>query len=81
MVTEAKDAVRFLSSTRGRLMMARALHYGIKELSKVEGVHREVSDIADMQYLKDELFNFPTELLEPSLVTSPCGTCNDKAVD
>ena len=66
MVTEAKDAVRFLSSTRGRLMMARALHYGIKELSKVEGVHREVSDIADMQYLKDELFNFPVEILEPS---------------
>ena len=81
MVTETKDAVKLLSSTRGRLMMARALHYGIKELSKVEGVHREVSDMADMQYLKDELFNFPTEILEPSLATSPCGTCNDKAVD
>ena len=81
MVTETKDAVKFLSSTRGRLMMARALHYGIKELSKVEGVHREVSDMADMQYLKDELFNFPTEILEPSLATSPCGTCNNKAVD
>ena len=81
MVTETEDAIKFLSSTRGRLMVARALHYGIKELSKVEGVHREVSDIADMQYLKDELFNFATELLEPSLATSPCGTCNDKAVD
>jgi hypothetical protein len=46
--------------------MARALHYGIKELSKVEGVHREVSDIADMQYLMDELFNLPVEILEPS---------------
>ena len=80
MVTETKDAVKLLSSTRGRLMMARALHYGIKELSKVEGVHREVNDMADMQYLKDELFNFPTEILEPSLATSPCGTCNDKAV-
>ena len=61
MVTRARV---FLSSMRGRLMMARALHYGIKELSKVEGVHREVSDIADMQYLKDELFNFPVEILE-----------------
>lgn len=81
MVTETEDAIKFLSSTRGRLMVARALHYGIKELGKVEGVHREVSDIADMQYLKDELFNFATELLEPSLATSPCGTCNDKAVD
>ena len=66
MVTETNDAVRFLSSMRGRLMMARALHYGIKELSKVEGVHRESSDIADMQYLKDELFNFPVEILEVS---------------
>ena len=55
MVTETEGAVGFLLSMRGRLMMARALHYGIKELSKVEGVHREVSDIADMQYLKDEL--------------------------
>tara|TARA_Y100000310_G_scaffold290346_1_gene317465 strand:+ start:1509 stop:1724 length:216 start_codon:yes stop_codon:yes gene_type:complete len=68
MVTETEDAVRFLSSTRGRLMMARALHYGIKELSKVEGVHRENGDIADMQYLKDELFNFPVEILEPSKI-------------
>ena len=66
MVTETEGAVGFLLSMRGRLMMARALHYGIKELSKVEGVHREVSDIADMQYLKDELFNFPVEILEIS---------------
>ena len=66
MVTETENAVQFLSSMRGRLMMARALHYGIMELSRVEGAHREVSDIADMQYLKDELFNFPVEILEPS---------------
>ena len=67
MVTDTEGAVQFLSSMRGRLMMARALHYGIKELNKVEGVHREVSDIADMQYLKDELFNFPVEILEASI--------------
>ena len=66
MVTETEDAVGFLMSMRGRLMMARALHYGIKELSKVEGVHKEVSDIADMQYLKNKLFNFPVEILEIS---------------
>jgi len=66
MVTETEGAVGFLLSVRGRLMMARALHYGIKELSKVEGVRREASDIADMQYLKDELFNFPVKILEPS---------------
>ena len=66
MITETENAVQFLSSLRGKLMMARALHYGIKELSKVESVHREVSDIADMQYLKDELFNFPAEILEVS---------------
>ena len=68
MVTETDElfAIEFLLSMRGRLMMARALHYGIKELNKVEGVHREVSDIADMQYLKDKLFNFPVEILEVS---------------
>jgi len=66
MVTETESAVGFLMSMRGRLMMARALHYGIKELSKVEGVHKEVSDIADMQYLKNELFDFPVKILEIS---------------
>ena len=66
MVTETEGALGFLMSMRGRLMMARALHYGIEELSKVEGIHREVSDIADMQYLKDSLFDFPVEILEPS---------------
>ena len=68
MVTETDElfAIEFLLSMRGRLMMARALHYGIKELSKVEGVHKEVSDIADMQYLKNKLFNFPVEILEIS---------------
>ena len=70
MVTETEDALGFLMSMRGRLMMARALHYGIKELNKVEGVHREVSDIADMQYLKDTIFplyfdiDLPQEVLD-----------------
>ena len=70
MVTETEGAIGFLSSMRGRLMMARALHYGIKELNKVEGVHREVSDIADMQYLKDTIFplyfdiDLPQEVLD-----------------
>ena len=70
MVTETDGAVKFLLSVRGRLMVGRALHYGIEELSKVEGVYREVSDIADMQYLKDNLFDFPVEILEPSEVTN-----------
>ena len=68
MAIETEDAVRFLSSIRGRLMMARALHYGIKELSKVEDIYRENSDIADMKYLKDALFDFPVEILEPSKI-------------
>ena len=67
MVTDTEGAVQFLSSMRGKVIMARALYHGIKELSKVKGVRREVSDIADMQYLKDELFNFPVEILEASI--------------
>jgi hypothetical protein len=60
--TKAHDhdhAVKFLGSMRGRLIMSQALYYAIKQLDSVEGVQKEVSNIDDMKFLRDELFNFP----------------------
>lgn len=60
---EVDEAVQFaIASIRGRYIISQALHYGIQELSKVPSPHKEVSNIADMRYLKDTLFPFPEEL-------------------
>ena len=56
------EALQFALNIRGRYILSQALHYGIQELSKVPSPHKEVSNIADMQYLKDTLFPFPEEL-------------------
>jgi len=55
-VQVAKDAIEFRESPRGRFIMAQALYYGIKKLTEVEGIMREVSNICDMQYLLDTLY-------------------------
>ena len=53
---------QFLSTPRGRNIEANALFFGIRELSKVEGVNREYSDIDDMLFLANSIFRFPVEL-------------------
>jgi len=50
------DARVFQASHRGTFIQAQALYYAIQKLSEVEGVMREVSNIADMQFLLDELY-------------------------
>jgi len=59
---EHDRAVEFLGSLRGRYIMAQALHYAIEALDSVEGVHKEVSNLDDMRYIRDELFNFPIQI-------------------
>ena len=51
-----KDTIEFAQSPRGKFIQAQALYYGIKQLSTVEGVMREVSNICDMKYLLDVLY-------------------------
>ena len=53
---------QFLSTPRGRYIVAKALFFGIRELSKVEGVNRAYSDIDDMLFLANSIFRFPVEL-------------------
>ena len=58
-----KNELRFLSSFRGRYIVGQALYYAIQVMESVEPeVHQEKSDISDMKYLRDELFNFPEEM-------------------
>ena len=58
------EALQFALGIRGRYIIAQALNHGIEELSKVPSPYKEVSNIADMQYLKETLFIFPDVLFE-----------------
>jgi hypothetical protein len=65
MTVKTREAIEFLQSMRGRLIMAQALHYGIHALKAVEPeVMQEKSNISDMEYLRDTLFDFPAELFD-----------------
>ena len=57
------NALNFLSSFRGRYIVGQALYYAIQVMESVEPEYmQEKSNISDMRYLKNELFNFPDEL-------------------
>ena len=61
------DAIEFLMSGRGKYIMAQALHYGIKSLESVEPeIMQEKSNIEDMKYLRDNLFNYPDIMFDPA---------------
>jgi len=53
---EEEKAVEFLSSMRGKLIINRALYIAMQAMEAVEDAHKEISDIADMEYLRNTLF-------------------------
>jgi len=55
-VRKQMSAIEFLGSARGRLVMSKALYLAIKTLNKTKGAKREISTIADMQFMMDNLF-------------------------
>ena len=59
-----KETMEFANSPRGNFIMAKALYLGIQKLAEIQGVHREVSDICDMQYLLDALHPGMKTLME-----------------
>ena len=59
--TARQRALKLLNSLRGRYIISQALHYGIQELDKLPVPYREVSNLNDMQYLREVLFNFPVD--------------------
>ena len=46
----------FFTSTRGQYIVGQALHIAIMALESIESPHKEVSNISDMKYIRDELF-------------------------
>jgi len=50
------DAIQLVQSPRGQYILSQALVVAIDTMSKVEPPHREVSNIADMQFILDHLF-------------------------
>ena len=58
-----ENALNFLSSFRGRYIIGQALYYAIEAMESVQPEYlQEKSNISDMKYLRDELFNFPKEM-------------------
>ena len=76
------DAENFATGMRGGYIIAQALHYAIEALSQVPTPYREVSNIQDMEYLRDTIYQFPispeAKITEVESLTANkvCG-CND----
>ena len=63
----------FFTSTRGQYIVGQALHIAIMALESIESPHKEVSNISDMKFIKEELFPMysalQTESQQPSFLT------------
>ena len=58
MSNNEQKALQFLGSMRGQYIMGQALEIAIESMESVEPEHRrEVSNIQDMKFLRDNLFN------------------------
>jgi len=57
----------FINSNRGHYILAQALVIAIKELDKVDGAMKEVSNMQDMQYLLDNYFDVYQHVLKLDL--------------
>lgn len=63
--TMPKEALDFLFSTRGQLIVSQALYHALKAMGSVEPeIMQEKSNMADMQYLRDTLFRWPDEAFD-----------------
>ena len=51
-----KMALELLGSFRGHYIISQALSIAIRQLNKVKGVHKELSNIQDMEMLYEEIF-------------------------
>ena len=58
-----EEARRLVNSTRGYLLISRSIQIAIDKLNEVDYPLREDSDIADLQFLRDYIFDFPVEVI------------------
>jgi hypothetical protein len=57
-MTKEQEAIEFLGSVRGQYIMGQALQLAIESLESVEPeVMRELSNISDMAFIRDNLFS------------------------
>lgn len=54
---ERTRAFEFVNSLRGHYLMGRAIYTLLEQLESVEQPYKEVSDIQDLKYIKDLLFD------------------------
>ena len=59
--TMDNKAAEFATSIRGGYIVAQALHYAIQAMELVPMPYREVSNIDDMKYLKENIYAFPIQ--------------------
>ena len=58
---DRKEAIEFAGSPRGVYIISQALSVAIETMMKTEKPYQETSNIADMQFLRDYLFDtFPS---------------------
>jgi hypothetical protein len=53
------EAILFVNSMRGKYIISQALEVAIKQMEAVPSPYTEVSNIADMKYLRSNFFTFP----------------------
>ena len=68
---ELEQAQQFSVGLRGQYIMAQALYHAINLMEHVPSPHTEKSDISDMKYLRDMLFN-----IFPQTIFSDTSTSN-----
>tara|TARA_R110002074_G_scaffold379772_1_gene558139 strand:+ start:1853 stop:2188 length:336 start_codon:yes stop_codon:yes gene_type:complete len=63
---DKKEAYELLQSMRGQYIIGQALYLAISKLKEVPKERREISNMADMELLAEQLFNIgyaPTKLI------------------
>ena len=62
---EDTEALNFMLSPKGKLRMAKVIHYGLEVMTQVEKDLKEVYDIKDIERIRDNVF--PNLILENNL--------------
>ena len=57
------EAQVFAEGLRGGYIISQALFYGIRELEKIDPPLQEVSNLADMRFLRDNLYNLFMDII------------------
>lgn len=52
-------ALLLLRSSRGQLIMAQVMEHGIKAMKAVPAPYTELSNIEDLEIIRERIFNFP----------------------